>query len=68
MSDGNEHQLNVWLEASWTAELPADIDPEKDLRSDEEMKERIAEEIGVERREEVIQWKIDVESEVTNDE
>lgn len=63
----NEHQLTVWLEASWTAELPDDIHPEVDLRSDEEMKDLIAEEIGVERREEVIEWEIDVESEVTSD-
>jgi hypothetical protein len=63
----NEHLLDVSVNARWTAKLPADIDPCVDLRSDEEVKDMIAEEIGVKGREEVIQWEIHVESEVTSD-
>jgi hypothetical protein len=63
----NQDYLDVSVAARWTAKLPVDIDPKNDLRSDAEMKERIAEEIGVKRREGVVQWEIDVESEVMGD-
>jgi hypothetical protein len=61
-------RLEVSVSASWTAELPADIDPEKDLYSDEEMAERLAKEIGLPQREEVVEWEVNCQSEVLDDE
>jgi len=67
MSDDN-HRLDVSLTASWVAQLPSDIDPESDLHSNEEMEDRLAEEIGLSLREEVVEWEVNIESEVTTDE
>jgi hypothetical protein len=61
-------RLEVSVNASWTAEIPADIDPENDLYSDGEMEERLAEEIGLSQREEVVEWEVNCQSEVTTDE
>jgi len=61
-------RLEMSVNASWTAELPSDIDPENDLYSDEEMEERLAKEIGLPQREEVVEWDVNIQTEVTTDE
>jgi hypothetical protein len=67
MSDEN-HRLEVSLNASWVAQLPSDIDPESDLHSEEEMEDRLAEEIGLSLRDEVVEWEVDIQSDVSVDE
>jgi len=67
MSDESP-RLEVSLNASWEAVLPSDIDPESDLYSDEEMEERLAEEIGLSLRDEVVEWEVNIQSEVSADE
>jgi len=61
-------RLEVSVNASWTAELPSDIDPENDIHSDAEMEERLAKEIGLSQREEVVEWDVNCQSEVITDE
>ena len=61
-------RLEVSINASWTAHIPSDIDPDSDLYSDEEMESRIAEEIGLPQREEVVEWEVNWQSNVSVDE
>lgn len=61
-------RLEVSVTASWTTEIPADIDPENDIHSDAEMEERLAKEIGLSQREEVVEWDVNIQTEVTTDE
>jgi len=61
-------RLEVSVTASWTAEIPADVDPENDLYSEEDMAARFAEQIGLPQREEVVEWDVNIQTEVTTDE
>ena len=67
MSDDND-RLDVSLTATWTAEIPSDIDPESDLSSEEEVEQDIRSMLGLSRREEIVEWDLNIESEVTTDE
>jgi len=60
-------RLEVSVSASWTAEIPADIDPENDLYTEEDMAARFAKEIGLPQREEVVEWEVNCQSEVRDD-
>ena len=64
----SKYRLEASVEAEWVAELPDDIDPETDLRSESEMEQLIADEIGVSHRQEVVDWDINCKSNVVDTE
>lgn len=61
MTDEESTQMEVSVTAEWVVELPEDIDMDTDVRSNEEMESVIAEEIGVDVRDDVVEYEINCE-------
>lgn len=56
---------SLWV--GWNVELPEDVDPEEDIKDEELFEQVIVDEFGLETREDVLNYDVNVEREVVSD-